>query len=583
MIVVGVSAFYHDSACAVVVDGEVVAAAQEERYTRRRFERGVPMYAYRSCLEQAGIGPGDIDMIAYYENPTKKLGRQLWMLLADGGDRGVGELDATQPAREIRDRLGYDGPLAVVDHHEAHAASAFYCSGFDEAALFTADAVGEWTTTSCGVGSATGVELRQQVPFPHSLGLLYSTITSYLGFSVNSDEYKVMGLAAYGRPRYLGALAQLVLDSAGGDLRLDTRYFRLRADGAMYNAALTDLLGLPPRPVRAPIEAAHRDLAASVQLLLEELLLEKVRHLHEIYPSDNLCYAGGVAHNCVANTKLRRGGGFRNWYVPPAPGDAGGALGAALLVQHRETGARPTTALTDARLGRSCDGRGAARVLHAAAVPYQDFAGREESLLETTADLLAAGAVVGWCQGRMEFGPRALGSRSILADPRDAGMRERINRLVKKREEFRPFAPAVVAERAGEFFDLEVPSPFMLEAVAVRPDAKLPAVTHVDGSARVQTVERGVDPRFHSLLERFGRRTGVPVLLNTSFNVRGEPIVRDDVDALSCFVRAGIDILVVGDLLVRQEDVPGVWRDDLARAGSYHDRPAHNDAYSFFV
>jgi len=351
----------------------------------------------------------------------------------------------------------------------------------------------------------------------------------------------------------------------------------------MYTRELGELLGIPPRPSRAEVTADHQDLAASVQSLTEDLLRDRLDHLYELCPSDNLAYAGGVALNCVANTRLRRASKFRNWFIPPAPGDAGSSVGAAMLMHHRLAGSHRIKRMTDARLGPQTTGPSLAGVLDAAGVGYEDFTGRESELLTATASLLDQGMVIGWCQGRMEFGPRALGSRSILADPRDGQMRDQINRLVKKREEFRPFAPAVIAERAADFFDLDVPSPFMLETVAVRPGASLPAVTHVDGTARVQTVSADVDPRFHALLARFGELTGVPVLLNTSFNVRGEPIIADEMDALSCFVRARLDILVAGDLLVRRKDIPASWYGHADEAARYYAPVARSDAYTFFV
>ncbi|WP_176734352.1 carbamoyltransferase family protein [Micromonospora haikouensis] len=578
------SAFYHDSACAVVVDGRLVAAAQEERFTRRRHDRDAPLYAYRSCLELAGIGPADVDLLAYYENPRRKLSRQLWLALADDADPGrMPRLDATQPERELRERLGFDGPFVTVDHHEAHAANAFYCSGFEEAALFTADAVGEWTTTSYGVGDGDGIQITGEVPFPHSLGLLYSAVTAFLGFSVNGDEYKVMGLAAYGRPRYYDRLAELVTTGPDGQFRLDAGLVLPRLGGPLYPDSLAARLGVTPRLPGGEIAETHRDLASSVQLLLEDLLGQALEYLHSAHPSENLCYAGGVALNCVANSRLRRRGPFRHWFVPPAPGDAGSAVGAALLAHHRADGDRHVRRLADARLG-AAPGRGAlTAVLTEADVAYEDYTGRESDLLERVTDLLVQGAVLGWHQGRMEFGPRALGGRSILADPRDPAMRDRINQRVKKREEFRPFAPAVVAERAADLFELDVDSPFMLETAAVRPGVTLPAVSHVDGSARIQTVARDVAPRFHALLTCFGRRTGMPVLLNTSFNVAGEPIVNDALDALSCFVRAGLDALVVDDILVLRAAVPPAWRDHLSRAADRHAPRVHNDSYSFFL
>jgi carbamoyltransferase len=582
MNIIGISAFYHDSACALIVDGEIVVACQEERFTRKRYDKDVPMYAFRACLEHAGLSPADVDCVAYYENPVKKLSRQLWMEPPGLGVDHV-SLDATAPERQIRERLGYDGRFEVVDHHEAHAASAFYCSGFTEAALLTADAVGEWTTTSYGYGSADGIKLLEEVAFPHSIGLLYSLVTSFLGFSVNSDEYKVMGLASYGKPRFRRQLEELVLAADGGQFELDQQYFSLRSGGKMYTRQLSVLLGMPPRPSQAEVTADHQDLAASIQSLTEDLLRDRLDYLHQLCPSENLAYAGGVALNCVANTRLRQGSKFRNWFIPPAPGDSGSSVGAALLVHHRLAGSHRIERMTDARLGPRMPGPSLAGVLDAAGVRYEDFAGRQPELLTTTAALLAQGMVIGWCQGRMEFGPRALGSRSILADPRDGQMRDQINQLVKKREEFRPFAPAVVAERAAEFFDLDVPSPFMLETVPVRAGQNLPAITHVDGTARVQTVSADVDPLFHALLTGFGELTGVPVLLNTSFNVRGEPIIADQMDALSCFVRARLDVLVAGDLLVRRKDIPASWYGHADEAAKYYEPVAHSDAYTFFV
>jgi carbamoyltransferase len=384
MKIVGISAFYHDSACALVVDGEVLVACQEERFTRLRYEKDVPMCAFRACLDHAGLNPADIDCVAYYEDPVKKLGRQLWMEPPGRGGRPV-QLDATAPERLIREQLGFDGRFEVVDHHEAHAASAFYCSGFTEAALLTADAVGEWATTSYGHGSASGISLLEEVAFPHSIGLLYSTITSYLGFSANSDEYKVMGLAAYGKPRFRPELEKIVMAASGGQFKLDPRYFSLGSRGKMYTRELSELLGIPPRPPQAEVTADHQDLAASIQSLTEDLLHELLGHLYRLCPSDNLGYAGGVALNCVANTRLRRASKFRNWFIPPAPGDAGSSVGAAMLLHHRLTGSHRAKRLADARLGPRPAGPSLAQVLGAAGVAYEDFAGRQPGLLTATA------------------------------------------------------------------------------------------------------------------------------------------------------------------------------------------------------
>jgi carbamoyltransferase len=584
VIVVGISGLYHDAACAILVDGELKAAAQEERFTGVRFDPSMPVNAFRACLRQAGISIHDIDHVAYYEDPVLRLGRQLWMGLPElppATPETLFRFDADRPFREIRERLGYDGPVTTVRHHEAHAASAFYYSGFEESALLTADAVGEWATTTYGRGGPDGVELFESVDFPHSLGLLYSVLTSYLGFAVNSDEYKVMGLAPYGRPRHLDLLRGLLTDLPGGQFRLEQEYFNFDGREPMYSPKLTELLGVPPRSPSEPIETFHEDLASSLQVLLEEELLRKVKWLHEVTGSPALGYAGGVALNCTANSRLRREGPFRDIFVQPAAGDAGGCLGAAAIVHHRLTGTPTRKRLTDVRLGPAYDSNDVRVWLAEAQAQFTDFEGRQQELLTATAELLAQGQVVGWFQGRMEFGPRALGGRSILADPRNPGMRDHINGLVKKREAFRPFAPAVAAERCAEFFDFDGSSPFMLDTAQVKQATRLPAITHVDGSARLQTVDRQSDPLFHGLLSAFGRLTGCPVLLNTSFNMRGDPIVCDPADALVCFVRSGLDVLVLDDLMLKRESIPDVWHVTANVRTTMPDQTIRSDVYTF--
>ena len=585
MIVAGISALFHDAACAIVVDGRIASAAQEERFTRRRFDEGMPVYAFAHCLRQAGISIRDVDCVAYYEEPQKKLERQIWMGLPQVPpvERGaLFRLDATRPFREIRDRLGYDGKILTVGHHEAHAASAFYCSGFEDAALLTIDGVGEWATTTYGKGDSQGVHLLDQVRFPHSLGLLYATLTTYLGFEVNSDEYKVMGLAPYGKPTYLGKLRNLVETLPEGQFRLDMKYFDFAGCNKMFTPALADLLGIPPREPEGELSPLHENLAASLQLLLEDIVLGKLHHLSRLTGSDRICYAGGVALNCVANARFARSSPFRSWFIPPAAGDAGCAAGAALSAHHRLTGTFTPRRLDDVRLGPDYDSAYLRQILRQGGVPFVDFGERTADLVTATATRLAQGKVVGWFQGRMEFGPRALGSRSILADAGDARMRDHINALVKKREAFRPFAPAVAAERCSEFCELDRESPFMLQTAQVRKNVSLPAVTHVDGSARVQTVARGVDPLFHALLTEFGRLTGYPVLLNTSFNMRGEPIVCDPGDALICFIRASLDVLVAGDLMVERQAIPANWREWVSHTAPYRAPTISGDAYTFF-
>jgi carbamoyltransferase len=475
-------------------------------------------------------------------------------------------MDSDRPEREIRERLGWDGPLLTFEHHLSHAASAYFFSGFPEAAVLTVDGVGEWATTTYGCACGDDLELVEEVRFPHSLGLFYSTVTAYLGFRVNGGEYKVMGLAPYGRPRYLDAMRRLVRSGPGGGYSLDLAYFDFLAGHRMFSPALEELLGGPARRPDEPLTERHRDVARSAQQVLEEILLEKVRHLHDRVPSDHLCMAGGVALNCVANGRILREGPFRELFVQPAAGDAGGALGAAALAHRTLTGRglEPGRRLPHVFLGPRWSADAVAELISAAGLPAMRFGGREAELSNATAERLAAGQVVGWFQGAMEFGPRALGARSILASPLDPEMRDRINARVKHREGFRPFAPAVPTHRANEHFDLDHPSPFMLETCAVTSPLALPAVTHVDGSARPQTVDPETHPRFAALLEAFAARTGCPVLLNTSFNVRGEPIVCSPVDALFTMAEAGLDALVIEDFLLDRDDLPTGWPELLA-------------------
>ncbi len=553
MKIVGLSAGYHESACCLLADGQLVAAAEEERFSRVKHDPRLPLAAFRFCLDSAGVGPAQIDALAYYESPVKKLARQLW---ARQPVRAV-DLDVRRIERNIRERLGFAGPILTFEHHPSHAASSFFYSGFADAALLTVDGVGEWATTAYGRGHGREIEIFEQVEFPHSLGLLYSTLTSYLGFRVNDGEYKVMGLAPYGRPRYLAALRRLVELRERGQFALDMRYFDFAATDRMHTGALTDLLGMPPRAPGSAVRRCHRDLARSVQLLLEDVLLAKVRYLATQVASPNLCLAGGVALNCVANRRLLAEGPFARVFVQPAAGDAGACLGAAALAHAALTGERPAGApLAQAQLGPAWDTASIRCLLAAAGVAARDYAGREDAMLAAVVERLLAGQVVAWFQGRMEFGPRALGGRSILADPRRPEIRDRINRLIKKRESFRPFAPSVLLEHAGDHFALDHPSPFMLETCAVRSPLALPAITHVDGSARPQTVDRRHSPRFAALLTAFHQRTGCPMLLNTSFNVDGEPIVCTPEDALRSMAAAQLDALVLGDFLIDRDAVP---------------------------
>jgi carbamoyltransferase len=560
--VVGISAHFHDSACCLLQDGRLVAAAQEERFSRIKHDPSLPRAAFRYCLDAAGLSITDVDCIAYYENPVKKLDRQLWMGLPQvppASPQTLFRLDAMRPEREIRELLGFEGPVEYFDHHRSHAASGYYYSGFPEAALLTVDAVGEWATASYGAAEGARLDLVEEVAFPDSLGLLYSAITAYLGFEVNDAEYKVMGLAPYGEPRYVDAIRSLVSIENGGGFRLDLRYFDFLRSVRMFSPELTRLLGAPPRQPDAPLTPFTQDVARSLQVVLEEVLLAKAAYLRRRVPSANLCLAGGVALNCVAVERIVTSGLFERVFVQPAASDAGGALGAAALAHVRRTGERPDTRLAHVFLGPRFDADGIAALFRSSPARVADFRGSEADLLRATVDRLVSGKVVGWFQGRMEFGPRALGNRSILADPRDPSMRERINALVKKREAFRPFAPAVLATRAAQHFELNHPAPFMVETCRVRSPLHLPAVTHVDGSARVQTVDADTSPRFARLLAAFEARTGCPILLNTSFNLRGEPIVCTPVEALLCFIRSDLDCLVLEDLLLDRDGLPDSW------------------------
>jgi carbamoyltransferase len=557
MNIIGISAGYHESSCCLLQDGKLVAAAAEERFSRLKHDPRIPIHAFRFCLEEGGIGITDIDVLAYYESPTRKLSRQLW---AGRSIPGMPWLDSQRAERLIREGLGYEGPIESFDHHQSHAASTFFYSGFPDAAILTVDGVGEWATTTYGSAQGKSLMIFEEVLFPHSLGMLYSTLTSYLGFRVNGGEYKVMGLAPYGEPRYVDRLRRLIAPGPRGQYTLAMEYFDFVRGERMFSAALCELLGASARVPETAIEPFHKDVAKSLQVVLEEVLLEKAAYLAGEVDSPNLCMAGGVALNCVANARILREGPFERLFVQPAAGDSGGCLGAAALAHIRLTGERHTTEpLSHVYLGPHYGADEISRLIVATGLPALDFTGREPDLLEAAVDRLAAGRVVGWFHGGMEFGPRALGARSLLADPRDPGMRERLNRQVKKREGFRPFAPILLRERVAEHLDLDHDSPFMLETCQVRSPLSLPAITHVDGSARPQTVDRRYAPRLAALLEAFESRTGCPMLLNTSFNVRSEPIVCSPLDALICMAVSGIDSLVLESWLIDRESIPAHW------------------------
>lgn len=563
--IIGVAAGYHDSSCCLLQDGILTAAVQEERFSRIKNDRSFPKIAFRYCLEEAGLAITDVDCIAYYEDPLLKLGRQVWMsmlpnLSAERTKSIFARLSSPQPQEVIRKLLGYAGHIETVKHHLSHAASSYYFSGFDEAAILTVDGVGDWPTTTYGWGKGPHIELFEQVDFPNSLGFFYSAVTSYLGFEVNEGEYKVMGLAPYGEPRFVDQLRRLIEVTSGGQYRLDMKYFAFLNEDAMFTEDLSLLLGQAPRKPETEIGQFHKDVAKSAQVVLEEVLLEKIQYLHNKAASRNLCMAGGVALNVVANSRCLRDGPFKYLFVQPAAGDAGGSVGAAAVAHLRLTGeSPPRKRMEHVYLGPANSSAQTYQMLKASSARFRDYRNKEAELISFTVDCLIEGKVVGWSQGRMEFGPRSLGARSILADPRRPEMRDRINALVKKREAFRPFAPAVLESRATEHFDLGHPSPFMLETCLVTSSLDLPAITHVDRSARVQTVDPKTNPRFAALLEEFARRTGCPLLLNTSFNLRGEPIVCSTMDAIKTFVRSQIDLLVLEDFILERSQIPPLW------------------------
>lgn len=581
--ILGLSFFYHDAAAALLKDGVVVAAAQEERFTRKKHDPGFPRNAVRYCLEAGGISANDLAYVVFYDKPILTFERLLQTYLANW-PRGLRSFlkamqvwlkDKLWVERRIAKELSYDGEILFTEHHYAHAASAYYFAPVEDAVVVTMDGVGEWDTTTLGYGRGNRVLLTERIAFPHSLGLLYSALTYYLGFTVNSAEYKVMGLAPYGDPApYLEKMRKLIAMENDGSYTLDHSYFAYEYGETMTNRRFDELFGGPPRKPDEPLTKRHKDIAAALQKITEEAVLAIAKEAKRRHPSENICLAGGVALNCVANGKILESGLFKNVFVQPAAGDAGGAVGAAcylyydVLKNPKRGSAMPSVYLGPA-YGETEIEAALAKAERAGAGKIRFEKLGEKELLSRTAKRLAENAVVGWFEGRMEFGPRALGNRSILADPRRKENWQRVNLKIKFRESFRPFAPAVLRERAEEYFSLRGhPSPHMLLVAPVKsPD--IPAVTHVDDSARVQTVAREENPLFHGLLAAFAERTGCPVLVNTSFNVRGEPIVMSPEDALACFANTDMDVLVLGPFLLEKSENPGL---AALREGNYLSR-----------
>ena len=598
MRILGISAFYHDSAAALLVGGRIVAAAQEERFTRKKQDARFPTHAIAYCLEEGGCKLEDVDYVVFYEKPFLKFERLLetYVAFAPQGYRSFAmaiplwireklfqkdiirrELQALAPDFDWKKRLLF------TEHHVSHAASAFYASPYPEAAVLTMDGVGEWCTASSAVGRGKDLQLVKEMHFPHSLGLLYSAFTYYIGFKVNSGEYKLMGLAPYGEPKYADRILEHLIDlKPDGSFRLDLSYFDYCTGLTMTNQKFADLFGAPVRDwTKELLSPFHMDIAASIQAVTEEVMLRLARSLAREHSLENLCLAGGVALNCVANGKLLRDGAFKNIWVQPAAGDAGGAVGAALAVWHQFLGRERTVEgqhdlMQGTLLGPYFAQDDVESRLAKAGARFTAVS--DEDVIEKTATSLAGGEAVGWMQGRMEFGPRALGARSVLGDPRSPTMQKTLNLRVKYRESFRPFAPAVLREDVADWFDLDADSPYMLLVADVKQErrrrmtneeqalfgidklnvarSEIPAVTHVDYSARVQTVHADTNPRFHALIGRFKDKTGCPVLVNTSFNVRSEPIVCTPEDAFRCFMGTELEVLVVENCFLRKEDQP---------------------------
>jgi len=597
--ILGISAFYHDSAAALVRDGAIVAAAQEERFTRKKHDASFPRNAVRYCLEAGGVRPDQLDYVVFYDKPLLKFDRLL-QTYCSFAPRGLRSFLRAMPLwlksklwmRDLISReLGECGEILFCEHHGSHAASAFLPSPFSKAAILTIDGVGEWATSAWGIGEGNRLQLHAQIDFPHSLGLLYSAFTYYCGFRVNSGEYKLMGLAPYGEPKYVDRILERLIDlKEDGSFRLNMDYFNYCTGLTMTNGRFHRLFGGPPRPPESPIRQRDCDVARSIQVVTEEAMLRMARHVHEQTGCEYLCLAGGVALNCVANGRILREGPFKDIWIQPASGDAGGALGAALAVWHqyldnpREPDGR-RDAMQGAQLGPAFSTEQIERFLEQQRIPADRY--EPDALLDRVAHLIASENVVGWFDGRMEFGPRALGNRSILGDARSPTMQATLNLKIKFRESFRPFAPSVLVERVGEYFELDRPSPYMLLVAPVRPERRralppeqarlqgverrkavrsdVPAITHVDYSARIQTIDAADNPRYYRLIQTFERLTGCAVVINTSFNVRGEPIVCSPLDAYRCFMRTEMDYLVLGDYLLAKDRQPPEKREQLPK------------------
>ncbi|MBT4119711.1 MAG: carbamoyltransferase [Candidatus Peribacter sp.] len=563
--ILGLSCYYHDAGAVLLKDGKVVFAAQEERYTRKKQDDRLPTDAIAKALDHAQITIDEVDAIGFYEKPMLKFFDRILSTYFKTWPLGLRQYQMAMQEwmhtklwipQHIEKDLGYKGKVFYVPHHESHAASSFYCSGFNDSAVVTVDGVGEWATTTIGYGNDKALDLKQEIHFPHSLGLLYSAVTYYIGFKVNSAEYKVMGLAPYGEPKYVNQFKELIEIKDDGSFALNMKYFSYEHGLRMTGKKIEKLFGEPTRKPESELTQFHKDIAASVQKVTEEAMLKICKHAKEICPSENLCLAGGVALNCVANGEILRSGLFKDIFIQPAAGDAGGALGVALSIWHKKFGGERLPKMNDVYWGTEYSDDDVETFLKNENLPYEKL--DESQLIDTVSSLLEGENVIGWFQGRMEFGPRALGNRSIIADARNKENWQKVNLKIKFRESFRPFAPTVLEENVSEYFDLDRESPYMLLVADVQPDKRdmIPAVTHVDGSARIQTTSEKQNSKYYNLIKAFREKTGCAVIINTSFNVRGEPIVESPKDALNCFLNTHMDYLVMGNILMKKSDMP---------------------------
>jgi len=566
MYTLGISCYYHDSSAAILKDGKVIAAVEEERFSRKKFDDDFPKQAINWCLKESGISSKNLDFVAFYDKPVLKFERLLDNYIAVA-PRGLYSFLNVIPKwlhkrLWVKDEISkhlkdFNGEIIFPEHHMSHAAHAFFTSPFDEAAILTVDGVGEWTTASFGTAHDTTIKLTNDIRWPHSVGLFYSAFTYFLGFKVNEGEYKLMGLSAYGKPKYYDLIMENLVDVKNdGSIHLNMKYFSFTYDKVMTNQKFSDLFGIPPRKEDSKAEQIHYDIAASAQLVLEDILLKMVNHVHKKTGMTNLCFGGGVALNGVANYRILKEGPFENLHIPPSPGDGGSAVGCAQYLYYchdknkRMMEDNVERIKNNIFVGPSHSNDEIKSFLDINKIDYKFL--ETNSLLQTVAKLIVEGNVVGWYQGKMEWGPRALGNRSIIADPRNAKMKDILNEKIKHRESFRPFAPCILEEHTSEYFDVDVSSPYMLLVAPVKKPEKIPAVTHVDGTARLQTVSKDINLLFYNLITEFYKITGVPVLINTSMNVRGEPIVDTPEQAYNMIVKTDMDYTVMGDYIIKK-------------------------------